>query len=295
MRERLGISAGTEWAIESRTSLLAGEHLDRLRRWGFRRLHVGIQTLEDEARKLIGRREPGETAARRVASALAAGFTVSADILFGLPRQTLCGLIATLDRLVALGVHGFSLYSLHVSARNRRFLERIVDPAAGPLRDYVLFQAASQCLARNGYRKNHFTHFARIEDRNLYYTHPQREEDLLGLGPTADGVFGSYHYRHPELEEYLRGAGNGGVALEGGLRESPLERRIRPAAAQLMGGRVSAEALQAAGATSLLEPWSRCALIEGEPAGTGFSLTANGSWFVSDMLDELSQTASLGA
>ena len=32
---------------------------------------------------------------------------------------------------------------------------------AGPLRDYVLFQAASRCLARNGYRKNLHTHFAR--------------------------------------------------------------------------------------------------------------------------------------
>ena len=241
--------------------------------------------------KSCRRPEPGETAARRVASALAAGFTVTVDILFGLPRQTLSGLIATLERLVALGVHGFSLYSLHVSARNRRFLERIADPAAGALRDYVLFQAASQCLARNGYRKNHFTHFARIEDLNLYYTHPQREEDLLGLGPTADGVFGVYHYRHPELEEYLRGAGSGGVVLEGGLRESDLERRIRPAAAQLMGGRISAEALQAVNATSLLEPWTGCALIEGEPSGTKFGLTANGSWLVSHMLDELSQAA----
>jgi oxygen-independent coproporphyrinogen-3 oxidase len=291
IRTRFGGAARAEWALESRTSLLADEHLEHLWRWGFRRLHVGVQTLEDEARKSIGRRESGDTAVRKVARSLELGFVVSVDILFGVPRQTLTGLVATLDRLVALGVHGFSLYGLHLSKRNSRFLERLIDPAGDPLRDYALFQTASQCLARSGYRRNHFTHWARAKDHNLYYTHPQRGEDLLGLGPTADGVFGFYHYRHPELEEYLQSAATAFPGLEGGVAETPLERRMRPAVTQLMGGRISRALVESLNAASLLEKWQECGFLETDSRGEQFSLTANGVWFLSSMLDELSETA----
>ncbi|MCP4694629.1 MAG: radical SAM protein, partial [Desulfobacterales bacterium] len=51
------ITAGTELAIESTGALIAGERLFHLRRLGFTRLHVGVQTLEEPLRHLIGRRE----------------------------------------------------------------------------------------------------------------------------------------------------------------------------------------------------------------------------------------------
>jgi radical SAM protein with 4Fe4S-binding SPASM domain len=289
IRAHFRVMPATEWALESTTSLLSEAHLGQLRGWGFTRLHAGIQTLEKEVRRLIGRREPAEVALAKLACALEMGFLVTVDVVFGLPRQTLAGLLETLESLVALGVHGFSLYGLNVSSRNRRFLERYRDPARSPLFDYALFQAGDQCLVRNGFRKNHFTHFARAEDRNLYYTHLQRGEDLLALGPTADGVFGAYHYRHPEYQEYVVGAAAGWPRLEGGVWESELERKLQPATVALMGRGIPSRLLRELNAAPLLEEWQEYALLTDGLEGGRYSLTANGSWFLTEMLRELAE------
>ena len=272
-RRCLGTTPRTEWALESTSSPLTGEYLEQLHQWGFTRLHVGVQTLEEAVRTTIGRREPARAVAEKLARALERGFVVSVDVVYGLPGQTLAGLLASLERLVALGVDGFSLYQLQISDRNRRFLEHQGITAQDARRDYELFQAADQCLTRAGYRKNHFVHYARPRDTNLYYTHLVRGEDLLALGPTADGVFGAYHYRHPELREYVGGPA---PALEGGVLENALEQRTRPAVAALMAGSL-ADGMPA-------ERWLERGLIQ--RSADGFSLTASGSWFLGEMLNE---------
>ncbi|MDO8589603.1 MAG: radical SAM protein [Armatimonadota bacterium] len=312
-RDRLGVTAETEWALESTSSLLTRAHLRQLREWGFTRLHVGVQTLEESVRQTIRRRESADAATARLTDALSAGFVVSVDLIYGLPGQTLEGLVSTVDRLVATGVHGVSLYQLQVSDRNRRFLERHGAAERDAPRDYVLFQAAEQVLTRHGYRKTHFTHFARPADTNLYYAHTLRGEDLLAIGATADGVFGDYHYRHPSHELYV--GGSDGPVLEGGVWETPEQRRLKRVSASIMGGVVTEADMSSVGAERLIDTWLERAMVRrqcgcslvGAPnpekadssflgmtnPGDGYVLTGNGSWFVSDMLREVCEASAL--
>jgi hypothetical protein len=51
-------TSDTEWALESTSRLLTKDHLQQLREWGFRRLHCGVQTLEEPLRRRIGRKNP---------------------------------------------------------------------------------------------------------------------------------------------------------------------------------------------------------------------------------------------
>jgi oxygen-independent coproporphyrinogen-3 oxidase len=280
LRRSLHVTPKTEWALESTSSALTDECLEQLREWGFARLHVGVQTLEERVRRTIGRREPAPVVEEKLARALKRGLVVSVDVVYGLPGQTRAGLLESLERLTALGVDGFSLYQLQISERNRRFLERQGIHGQDAARDYALFQAADECLIRSGYRKNHFVHYAGQRDANLYYTHLVRGEDLLALGPTADGVFGGYHYRHPEYREYAGGAAPG---LEGGVEENAVERRIRPVTAALMGGTTADGVL--GDLDGLVDRWLERGLIE--RSARGISLTANGSWFLGEMLDEV--------
>ena len=73
-------------------------------------------------RSTIGRKEAADAVMTKITHALAEGMVVSVDIIYGLPGQTMRGLIETLDRLVRAGVDGFSFYQLQVSSRNRGFL-----------------------------------------------------------------------------------------------------------------------------------------------------------------------------
>jgi coproporphyrinogen III oxidase-like Fe-S oxidoreductase len=156
----------------------------------------------------------------------------------------------------------------------------------------VFYQAAEQYLRGRGYRKNFFTHFALPPDRCLYYHHVQRGEDLLAMGPTADGVFGEYLYRHLDYPEYARVQA---PALEGGVAETLTEQALRPVVAALMTGAVALKALIELHATPLLDLWRACDLLTpGECADT-FELTANGSWFVTQMIRQLHNRAQISA
>jgi len=288
-RDRFNVISQTEWALESTSSLLSDEHLGYLKQCGFTRLHVGVQTLEDRVRKVIGRRETSSKVIEKLNRALRFDFVVSVDVMYGLPGQTMTGFLKTLQRLTEIGIKGFSLYGLHITHLNRRFLQHHGAAERDMLRDYIFAHVGEQYLIRNGYSKTHFTHFALLEDSNLYYSFPQRGEDLLALGPTADGVFGHYHYRHLDYEDYVAPAPDHYPVLEGGVLETIAERRIRPAATELMGGKLGGATVRDLGAEALLSRWLDCCLLKESADQTHLVLTANGSWFVDDMLKQLAQ------
>jgi anaerobilin synthase len=282
MREHLGITSRTEWAIETTGSLLVPDVLGRLAAQGFTRLHVGVQTLEPEVRRRIGRRLTATEILARLRAAQAAGFVTSVDLVFGLPGESLAGFAAGIEALGAAGTSGFSLYALNRSARNAKFLLKAAT-LPNAIDHYVFFQVGEQMLARLGYQKNHFTHYARSEDRNLYFRHRLRGEDLVAFGPTADGVVGNLCYRNLDWPEWAtRMADQTGLA--GGLRESRQEAAVSPITTALMCGTVYEAPLHALGGESLLRSWLRAGLVLPADKTGAHLLTANGSWLIGEML-----------
>ncbi|MEA4906025.1 MAG: radical SAM protein [Anaerolineaceae bacterium] len=280
----------TEWALETTSSSLDEEAFARLHALGFRRLHIGVQSLQDEVRQAIGRREPGAAALQKIERARGLGWIVSVDVITGLPGQTPAGLLDDLDRLVASGAEGFSIYELQHSSHNHRFFESHNLLSQPVLRRYSLFQLAFQHLEAQGYTKNVFNHLARGRDRNLYFTFPQRGEDLLAIGTISDGVFGNYHYRHPEYWDYTRQVSPHDPGLLGGLRRTPQEDRLHRIEVQLMSGHVDphtlGEILGEDQATALLRKWLKHHMVAASPHGDGLALTTNGAWFIGQLLQE---------
>jgi oxygen-independent coproporphyrinogen-3 oxidase len=279
--------AATEWAIESTVRRIGRPDLMALGALGFKRLHVGVQTLNHKERQTIGRKTDPGTVLQRLQRAIGMGFVTSVDMIYGLPGQTAGSLIRTLDRLTGIGIHGISLYRLNRSPRNARFFNRLSGFKPDALADYVLFQAVDQWLIRRGYAKNHFCHYALPQDRNLYANHARRGEDLLALGPTADGILGPYHFRHPGLAKYHRHSPTGAPPLEGGLYQTAEEKRRAPLCNALLSARADHGLFGAIDAEGLLEQWIALGLVEDRFNKTSYTLSANGSWLVREMLDEV--------
>ena len=81
--------------------------------------------------------------------------------------------------------------------------------------------------------------------------------------------------------------------LEGAVIETGRERETRTAIDQLLCARVSEEALKLSGLGERVAEWESRRLIErappraGERSGAaGYRLTANGSWFIGEMLEK---------
>jgi len=288
MRRRFGTTPETEWAAETTTSQLDAARRTQLRALGFSRLHVGIQSLDARLRRLLGRREPPGVALDALGAAIEDGFVLSVDMLVGLPEQTVESLLVEVARLVELGVHGFSFYPLNVTHKNRRFAREYGIDHRSALPDFLMLAAVEELLRGDGYGKNHFAHFARPQDRNVYYRHAARGEDLLALGASADGIFGDYRYRHPGHAEYVRGTTTRAPALQGGMTEDRRTSEVRPVAAALMASSIERAVCERIGRAEVFDNWSEAGLIESNNGASTHGLTAAGSWNIARMLEELS-------
>lgn len=294
IRNAFNITNGTEWALESTVQSLTPLMTACLHDLGFRRLHVGVQSLQPGTRTVIGRRQSPAKVLECIVRHKAMGWVVSVDLICGLPEQALTAWLADIQALADCGVDGFSLYELLIYPQNREWAKRHHLLERSHLPNYFLFQAGANLLSALGCRKNLFNHWANNRDENIYFTYPTRSEDLLAIGTIADGVFGNYHYRHPRYASYLRSTGGGLPGLEGGLLENPLEQKNKPLVVAVQSNRIAPNLVSELNARkidgeSLHDRWLAHALIESS-GDSGYQLTNNGAWLAGNMIGEISST-----
>lgn len=292
VREYYQVSKTTEWALESTVQSLTPGMIRTMHQLGFRRLHVGVQTMESHVREAIGRRCSVEQVLERIETTLGLGWVVSVDLICGLPHQTLSGFVRGLETLINLGVHGFSMYELLIYPQNRKWAASHQLTERSHLPNYWLYQAGSHVLLERGLALNHFNHWANPRDANLYFSFPERNEDCLAVGTIADGVFGDFHYRHPRYAPYMQIARADFPGLEGGLRLNAREQYAHPVSTAIQAGYLTPTTLpyirniESSDECSTLEHWQEMLLVTGDERG-GLRLTTNGSWFTGNMIRQV--------
>ena len=94
---------------------------------GFNRLSVGIQSLDDNVLKTLGRLHDSKGALKALDDAYSAGFTnISADFITGVPGQVVKDILKDIDTVLSKGVRHISTYSLMIE-ENTPFFEKYKD------------------------------------------------------------------------------------------------------------------------------------------------------------------------
>jgi oxygen-independent coproporphyrinogen-3 oxidase len=156
---------------------------------GVHTLSLGVQALNADGLKLLGRCHDVDQARRSVVLAREAGFdSVSIDLIYGLPGQTASDWRAELDRALALPVQHFSCYQLTIHPRTRfSLLEKRGELTQLPVDEQgELFRLTHRYLNDSGMQGYEVSQFARAaahrSRHNLkYWNHTP----YLGLGPAA--------------------------------------------------------------------------------------------------------------
>lgn len=295
LRDKFNITSETEFAVETTCRCLMPAKREVLSANGFKRIHIGVQTLKPCLRRQLGRPTPTGQVMERVRESLDEGWIVSADLLYGLPRQSCEDLLGDVGTLVTAGVHGVSLYRLNASEKNRTFILRHGLDRRGPedeMRNYVMFVSAARYLRQTGFGKTHFAHYSRMEDRNLYSRCASRGEDLLALGAYADGYFGPYYYRHSGLESY-RAAADQEPALEGGGFFDLSVQGKQQMLIHLMANTLSNRTVRNGWQQELVRRWRVRGILTGPDDAGAWELTDSGSWVLPQCLQDLPEEAKI--
>jgi oxygen-independent coproporphyrinogen-3 oxidase len=226
IRRRFPLAAGAEITLEANPGVVDDKLLKKLRREGFNRLSLGVQSLEDDTLALLGRVHNARQAQSAFEGARAAGFdNIGVDLLYGLPGQTVEEWRATLREIVAWGPEHISCYGLKLEEGTPLWRDRAdyAFPDDDAQADQYL--AAVSILEENGYLHYEISNFARpgrVSRHNLKYW---TLAPYIGLGPSACSDFGGRRWSYVrDLEAYVGGMlGDGDVLHE--MEELPPEAR----------------------------------------------------------------------
>lgn len=168
--------------------------LEAWRRLGVTTLSLGVQALDEAALSFLGRRHSVGEALQAIESARAAGLaTVSIDLIYARPSQTVDAWRAELDRAVASGVDHLSCYQLTLEPGTpfgrRAARGELAPPPPDVEADLLL--ATHEHLAALGFDGYEVSNFASAaEHRSRHNQKYWRRTPYLGLGPSAHSFAG---------------------------------------------------------------------------------------------------------
>lgn len=114
IRDRFNVAQNTEITIESNPGTLDGVRLREFIAAGVNRLSIGVQSLNDDELRFLGRRHSVADALRLIDAAKSCDIRVSADFIYGLPGHT-AGTTQKLCRDInKIGLRHCSMYELTI-------------------------------------------------------------------------------------------------------------------------------------------------------------------------------------
>jgi len=221
-----------EYSIEIDPREVNRDSIKLLRDIGFNRMSLGVQDFNPAVQKAVNRIQSEEQTLSALSNAREFGFkSISTDLIYGLPLQTVDSFATTLQRIIELSPDRISLFNYaHMPElfKPQRRINEAEMPAA-EIKLTILKESTEQ-LIDAGYVYIGMDHFAKPDDelsiaqqqgklyRNFqgYATHA--DCDLIGLGITSIGtIHNSFSQNLKTLDEYQTTINNGKLAVFRGV------------------------------------------------------------------------------
>jgi oxygen-independent coproporphyrinogen-3 oxidase len=222
-----------EYAIEIDPRTVSAERVHSLRAQGFNRISLGVQDFDPEVQQAVNRIQPEADTRAVMDAARDAGFrSISIDLIYGLPKQTLASMEQTLDKVIGANPDRIALYNYahlpHLFKPQRRIAEGDLPTPA------VKLELLALCIRRlcaAGYVYIGMDHFAKPEDelavaqrqgrlqRNFQGYSTRAESELISCGVSAISAIGTtYSQNEKTLEGYYAKLDDGKLPVARGIK-----------------------------------------------------------------------------
>lgn len=225
-------SDSRDYSIEIDPRSVTPDTIGLLSQCGFNRFSLGVQDVDPAVQQAVNRIQPIEQTLSAIENCRRVNAkSVSVDLIYGLPLQTVDGFSNTLDTIIDISPDRISLFNYaHLPALfkvQKQISESELPSAQGKLD--ILRNSIDQ-LTNAGYLYIGMDHFARPDDelslaqsaghlhRNFqgYTTHAGC--DLIAMGVSAiSSVHGSYSQNEKNLDNYYQRLRNGRLPVAKGL------------------------------------------------------------------------------
>lgn len=232
IRSHFELLPDAELGIEIDPRTVSDDTLELLAELGFNRTSFGVQDFDPAVQQAVNRIQPYEMVEKAVIASRNAGFeSVNADLIYGLPKQSLTSFNRTLDKVIELSPDRIALYNYaHLPSRfkaQRQIIESELPSAEERLQ---IFLMSVRRLLAAGYIYIGLDHFSKPDDelnkarldktlhRNFQGYTTRADCDLIGFGVSAIGKVGhSYSQSVRTIKAYYEHLDAGQLPIEKGF------------------------------------------------------------------------------
>ena len=236
LSSRFDFAKDGEYAIEIDPRSCSPETIGLLAGLGFNRASFGVQDFDPAVQRAVNRIQPYEMTRDVIAAARAHGFrSLNADLIYGLPKQSVSSFTDTVERVLELRPDRIALYSYaHLPQRfkpQRRIVDADLPSAAEKL---AIMARAIEHFNRAGYVYIGMDHFALPDDelaraqrdgtltRNFQGYTVGPDCDILSFGVSAIAKVGAtYSQNARDIPAYYETIEAGRLPVQRGIELTP--------------------------------------------------------------------------
>jgi putative oxygen-independent coproporphyrinogen III oxidase len=228
LRQRIGITPGTEITIEANPETVDEARFEALLVAGFNRVSVGVQSLVPRVLMGLGRAHSPEVALRALAAARRAGFReINADLIYGSPWERPEDWRRSLKGVIAAGTDHVSAYALTVEEGTP--LGTLVGtgrvPDVDPDVQADRYEVARDLLGAAGFERYEISNWARPGLASAHNVLYWSAGEYLGLGAGAHGhLAGRRHWAVRLPRAFIEAVASGATVEAGSETLSASER-----------------------------------------------------------------------
>jgi putative oxygen-independent coproporphyrinogen III oxidase len=234
-----GFAEDIEITLEANPSSVESANFAALAQVGINRVSLGLQSLDDDALRLLGRLHDAAEGLAALDIAQRNFARVSFDLIYALPDQTLSAWEEQLSRALSFGTGHLSLYQLTIEP-GTRFATLVREGELTPLGDDAaadLFTLTRELTEAAGLPAYEVSNHARPGEESRHNLAYWEYRDYCGIGPGAHGRRGGLAtVRHRKPENWLAAIETAG---DGIAEVRPLGAPEQAAEAMLMGLRLA--------------------------------------------------------
>ena len=232
-----------EMGFEGHPNNTSKEHLQTLYAVGFRRVSFGVQDYDPIVQKTINRIQPFSQVKKVHEWAKEIGYTsISHDLVFGLPKQSLENILDTIERTKELRPDRISLYSYAHVPWIKGLGQRGYDESdlPSPEEKLNLYQKSKEKLQEESYHEIGMDHFS-LESDSLYQAFQKNKlhrnfmgyttndtKVMIGLGMSAiSDSWGAFAQNEKTVKSYVEQVEKGEIPIFRGHKLSEEDLEIR--------------------------------------------------------------------
>lgn len=182
------LTNNTEFTIEANPESLTRKKLDLFLKYGVNRMSIGIQSLDDEKLRKLGRVHNAKKALDAINLANKSGFkNISGDFIFGLWNESISGWKDELNKIANLPIKHLSCYALSYE-RHTQLSKQVKVGKIKPLDDITvgrMYEYTINFLPKNGFKQYEVSNFAKNGFECKHNLNYWDNNEYIGLGENA--------------------------------------------------------------------------------------------------------------